>query len=49
MEYAVTRALPAGDISALRYAGRPDRRSAAFSSVRNGVVDASRLPGDDVK
>jgi hypothetical protein len=20
-----------------------------FSSVRNGVVDASRLPGDDVK
>lgn len=30
MEYAVTRALAAGDISALRYAGRPDRRSAAF-------------------
>jgi hypothetical protein len=30
MEYAVTGALPAGDISALRYAGRPDRRSAAF-------------------
>jgi hypothetical protein len=30
MEYAVTRALPAGDISALCYAGRPDRRSAAF-------------------
>jgi hypothetical protein len=49
MEYAVTRALPAEDISALRYAGRPDRRSAAFSSVRNGVVDAPRLPGDDVK